>query len=165
MDKIQELENVKARLLQEIKSIDLVIQVLKREKSQEILPDYETLYPLTTATAMFKGRKPSGVIFPDGTRIDAGKWKMVVEVILKDCNNKPEYHEKLEYLCGKVIGRDRVLLAKSIDNMRSPIEIDKDMYLESHYDTESLLRILTIRILDVVGYDYSGIEIAIRNKS
>jgi len=34
---------------------------------------------------------------------------------------------------------------------------------ETHYDTETLLRILITRILDVVNYDYSGISVVIRN--
>ena len=36
--------------------------------------------------------------------------------------------------------------------------------MEAHYDTESLLRIMKVRILDTVGYDYSGIQVAIRNR-
>ena len=46
--------------------------------------------------------------------------------------------------------------------MRSPVQIDEALYVETHYDTETLLRILTTRILDEVGYDYSKIKIAVR---
>ena len=66
-------------------------------------------------------------------------------------------------LRGKVSGRNRVLLGKSAENMRSPVKIDDELYVETHYDTETLLRILTTRILDPVQYDYSRITITVRN--
>lgn len=34
--------------------------------------------------------------------------------------------------------------------------------METHYDAETLMRILTTRILDVVGYDYDKIQIRLR---
>ena len=46
--------------------------------------------------------------------------------------------------------------------MHSPVKIDEALYVETHYDAETLLRILTTRILDAVGYDYSDIRIAIK---
>lgn len=41
--------------------------------------------------------------------------------------------------------------------MHAPLEIDKNLYMESYYDTASLLYVLKERVLDAVGYDYSGI--------
>ena len=65
-------------------------------------------------------------------------------------------------LRGKVQGRNRVLIGSETGKMRSPVQIDEALYVETHYDTETLLRILTTRILDEVGYDYSKIKIAVR---
>lgn len=82
---------------------------------------------------------------------------------MKDCNQIPEKHEKLLELRGKIQGRDRVLLAGTKEGMRSALKVDNGIFIETHYDTESLLRILTTKILDAVAYDYSGIIIIIKN--
>ncbi len=168
MDTIQELQNFRTHLIQEINiTFDRMIQNLRTEQtSSESVNEnreYETLYPLTVGSGIFKGKKPTGIKFPDGTRIDVPTWKKVVEVILQRCNEDPVNHSKLMALRGKLAGRDRIFLGKERGNMRSPVKIDKYLYLETHYDTETLLRILTTRILDAVQYDYSGISIAIRN--
>lgn len=46
--------------------------------------------------------------------------------------------------------------------MRSPIEITNRMYMETHYDTETLLNILINRILIPIGYDVKNISVIIR---
>lgn len=43
--------------------------------------------------------------------------------------------------------------------MDSPIKIDDGIYMETKFDTESLLKVLTGRIFNAVGYDYSGIRL------
>ena len=52
-----------------------------------------------------------------------------------------------------------MLFADTPADMIAPIQIGDDMYLESKFDVESLLNVLKNRILDFVGYDYSGISI------
>ena len=168
MDTIQELQNFRTQLIQEINvAFDTMIQNLRTEQTSIDFAnenrEYETLYPLSVGSGIFKGKKPTGVKFPDGTRVDVPTWKKVVEVILQQCNKEPANHSKLMALRGKLAGRDRVFLGKERGDMRSPVKIDKYLYIETHYDTETLLRILTTRILDAVQYDYSGILIAIRN--
>lgn len=81
---------------------------------------------------------------------------------LKDCCKDRDKHQALMDLRGKILGRNRVLLGSETGKMRSPIKIDEALYVETHYDAETLLRILTTRILDAVGYDYSGIRIAVQ---
>ena len=90
---------------------------------------------------------------------------MVFKEILQRCNADPEKHVALMNLRGKISGRERVLLSNKPKpgTMRSPLQIDENLYVETHYDTETLLRILTTRILNPVDYDYSKISIAIRN--
>ncbi len=82
---------------------------------------------------------------------------------MKRCNDDAGKHAALMALRSRVQGRSRLLLGSGADGMRSPIKIDRGLYMETHYDTESLLRIMKTRILDAVGYDYSGIQVAIRN--
>ena len=83
---------------------------------------------------------------------------------MKRCNDDAEKHNVLMELRRRVQGRSRQLLGNGAAGMRSPIKIDRGLYMEAHYDTESLLRIMKVRILDTVGYDYSGIQVAIRNR-
>lgn len=123
----------------------------------------ELTYPLTTATGIFKRKKPISVTFADGTHVNAGTWKKVAETILKKCSSIPFYHKQLKDLCGKISGRERIFLADKPDCMRSPLKIGEELYIETHYDTETLLRIITTRILNVIQYDYSKITITIRN--
>lgn len=174
MDTIQKMQNFRTQLIQEINvTFDRMIQELRETQEQDVdaagttnnpvVREYESLYPLTAATGMFKGRKPTGVRFPDGTRIDVPTWKKVVEVIMKQCNSVPEKHNALMGIRGKASGRDRVFLGEDPEKMRSPLKIDEGLYIETHYDTETLLRIMIKRILEAVQYDYSGIAITIRN--
>ena len=132
--------------------------------TEETRGDYENIYPLAAEPSIFKGQKPTGLIFGENDRVDVSSWKMVVEKIMKRCDADPEKHAMLMDLRGKVSGRNRVLLAKEIGKMRSPVKIAENLYVETHYDTETLLRILTTRILRVVGYDYTRINVALRNE-
>ena len=168
MDKIQMLQNLRNELIQSINlQIDEIILQLRNEEEpvarREEIHRFESWYPLTSATGIFKGKKPIGVKFEDGTRVDVPTWKQVVCVILQRCVKNPFYDQRLTEIRGRVAGRNRVLLDNQPDKMRSPVEIKKELWVETHYDTESLLRILTTRILAAIDYDYSGISIAVRN--
>lgn len=168
MDKIQMLQNLRNELIQSINlQIDEIILQLRNEQEPvgraEEVPAYERWYSLTASTGIFKGKKVIGVKLRDGRRVDVSTWKRVVEVILQDCVKDEVYKGRLKEISGRVTGRNRVLLARKPDMMRSPIYIAEDLWVETHYDTESLLRILTTRILNAIDYDYSGIAIAVRN--
>lgn len=104
-------------------------------------------------------------MFPDGRRLATPTWKRFVAALMEDCNKDKTRHDKLMLMRNWVQGRERTLLGKSIEKMRSPIMIDEGLYLETHYDTESLLRITTDRILKAVGYDYSSIKVVIRKEN
>lgn len=167
MDKIQMLQNLRNELIQSINlQIDEIILQLRNEEEPVVRREdwnrFEDQYPLTSATGVFKGKKPIGVNFADGTRIDVPTWKQVVCVILKRCIKNSLYNQRLREIRGRVAGRNRVLLDDRPDKMRSPVEIEEGLWVETHYDTESLLRILTTRILDAIDYDYSGISISVR---
>mgnify|MGYP000323683083 FL=1 len=49
------------------------------------------------------------------------------------------------------MGRQCTILAASPEKMHAPLEIDKELYIESYYDTASLLYVLKNRVLDEVG--------------
>ncbi len=172
MDTIQELQLLRAELIQQIDTkIGQILQKLKDEQEnetecvneKEISRVYESLYPLNAGTGIFKGKKPIAVIFADGARVSTPTWKKLSEEVLCHCNADPSKHKALMDLRGKLLGRDRVFLGSEAGKMRSPVKITDALYLETHYDTETLLRILTTRILTAVQYDYSGITIAVRN--
>jgi hypothetical protein len=123
---------------------------------------YESLYPLSVGTGIYKGKRPTGVIFADGRREESPTWKKVVEILMKDCCKDSAKRQKLMNLRGRSLGRNRVLLGSEKGRMRSPLKICEALYVETHYDAETLLRIVTTRILDAVDYDYSGIRIAVQ---
>lgn len=169
MDIVQELQKLREELIREIdEKFDWIIEGMKIEnapssqKGNRKPENYEIMYPLNVGAGIFKGKRPIGIIFADGHRTESPTWKSVAEELLKDCCKAPAQRQALMDLRGKVLGRNRVLLGSETGKMRSPVKIDEALYVETHYDAETLLRILTTRILDMVGYDYSDIRIAIK---
>ena len=120
--------------------------------------------PLTADPSVFKGEKPESILFPDGREIKTPTWKAAVLAIMQDCNTDANMHSQLMELRGKVLGRQRAILAASPEKMHAPLEIAKDLYMESYYDTGTLLYVLKNRVLDEVGYNYSGIRVQFRQE-
>ena len=171
MDVVSELKTLREELIREID--EKIEQVIRQLESRDQTPppqecvqakNYESIYPLNVGTGIYKGKRPTGVIFTDGVRAESPTWKKVTEEILKDCCKDSVRRQALMDLRGKILGRNRVLLGSETGKMRSPVKIAEALYLETHYDAETLLRILTTRILDEVGYDYSKIQIAVKTK-
>ena len=121
----------------------------------------ESILSLSAMPAFFKGKKPISIMLSDGNEIMTKKWKQVVSAILHDCNSDKIMHNRLSEICGKVYGRERVLLSADTQGMDAPIKIDEGIYFESKFDTETLLKVLTERVLKPIGYDYSHIRIKI----
>lgn len=71
-------------------------------------------------------------------------------------------HQRLMNLRGSVAGRTRFILAADPDSMDVPLKIDDDLYFESKFDSEYLMKMMTERVLNVIGYDYSGITVTLR---
>ena len=120
--------------------------------------------PLTANPSVFKGEKPESILFPDGREVKTPTWKTAVLAIMRDCNADAKMHLQLMELRGKVLGRQRAILAASPEKMHAPLEIDKDLYMESYYDTGTLLYVLKNRVLDEVGYNYFGIHVRLRQE-
>lgn len=83
---------------------------------------------------------------------------------MKDCVARPGCRKRLMEMRGRVYGRNRALLSDAGTGMRSPVEIAEGLVAETHYDTETLLKIMTTRLLKPAGYDYGGVTIMIRNE-
>ncbi len=156
MNIIQELCSIRA-------SLDVLCQSIDRIIQDSNPPDnIQSIYPFTMNSSFFKGKSVAAVILPDGMRIDTPTWLKFIEVIMKDC--KEDKCDALMSLRNRVMGRNRVLLGDNPELMRKPIKIDEELFVEGHYDTETLINIVKKRILDVVGYDYSGIRVVIKRE-
>ena len=113
-----------------------------------------------------KGKYPVALTFASGEVVLTPTWKKVVQTILKHCNEQPDMHERLMQLRGKVFGRQRIILGKVPEEMDVTLQIDKDLYVEAKFDTEAdrgrdgaLLTMMERKVLEPVGYDFSGIRI------
>ena len=126
--------------------------------------DIAPTLPLTADPSVFKGEKPESILLPDGREVKTPTWKTAVLAIMRDCNADANMHSQLMELRGKVLGRQRAILAASPEKMHAPLEIDKDLYMESYYDTGTLLYVLKNRVLDEIGYNYSGIHVRLRQE-
>ena len=74
MDIIKELEAMRKRMIQEMNTeFDLLIErAISEGLAMELsAPEeaYESVYPLAAGSKIFKGAKPTSVIFPDNTQI------------------------------------------------------------------------------------------------
>ena len=163
MNIILEVKAAQAYLVKEVnKTFEELIKTL--QSTEEIgKKEYETVYPLTTDPAIFKGKKPTGVLF-DENRIIAHTWKNVFKILILQCNSDTKRHKELMELRNKILGRERIILSDNSRGMLRPFQIDEHLWAETHYDTESLMRVLLHRILDEVGFDYSKISVAVRNE-
>ena len=169
MEIVQELQKLREELIREIdEKIGRMIEVVKNEaapssqKEKQTVKNYEILYSLNVGAGIFKGKRSTGIIFADERRTENPTWKSVAEELMKACCKDSAQRQVLMDLRGKVLGRNRVLLGSETGKMRSLVKIDEVLYVETHYDAETLMRILTTRILDMVGYDYSKIRIAVK---
>ena len=157
MNIMQELNSIRATLDVLCQSVDKMILICQ---SSEQVESIESIFPFTMDSSFFKGKSVAAVILPDGMRVDTATWLKFIEIIMKDCEKKKR--DELMSLRDRVLGRNRVLLGSSSETMRTAIKIDEKLYFEGHYDTETLIKIVKTRILDVVGYDYIGIKVVIK---
>ena len=159
-EQMEILERFREDLHQQVDvRINQMIQQMSLEKEILLKDSLEMKNPLTAYTGIFKGKKAVAVEFSDGSVCRTPTWKKVVEVILKDCISNDTYHNRLLDIRGKVYGKQRVLLAEKPEQMNVPIKIEEGLYFEGKFDTETLLSVLTNRILDAVGYSYQGLQI------
>ena len=161
MDYIEMVEKVREELLQEVnRRCDALIRNYQEEEQGiSSRPENQKRILAWVSPATLKGKKPVSMTFASGETIATPTWKKVVQTILKHCNEQPDMHERLIQLRGKVFGRQRTILGNFPERMDVPIQIDKDLYFEAKFDTEALLTMMERKILEPIGYDFSGIMI------
>ena len=116
---------------------------------------------LSVTPACFKGKKPLAILYPDGTEVEVHTWKQVASQLMRGCAEDECMASKLEDLSGRIFGRDRIILGKTGEGMDVPLKIKDNIYLEAKFDTESLLKVITNRIFDPIGYDYQDIRLQV----
>ena len=136
---------------------------LLRMETGERLDPPETVLPLSAMAAYFKGKKPVAILYPDGMEAPVSTWKKAAVQLLRHCAEDEQMRGRLEEIRGKVFGRNRLLFGDSGYGMDVPLEFYPDMFLESKFDTETLMNVITKRIFDPIGYDYSGIRLKVEN--
>ena len=161
-----ELENTRELLVSGITArIDALIDKVKSGEPLDDRDDgsvIEVIYPLSITPGMFKGTKPTAVFFGD-EKVEVKKWRETYSLILRRCAEIPEKRDALLYLRNKILGRKRTILSDKPDGMDIPIEIADGIFVEGYFDTEWLIKTLTVEILDVVRYDYSDISVSVVN--
>lgn len=162
---LQVIETVREELLAMVnKKIDNLIQKIHNNNSDLTYENMEYKHSLRSNPYIIKGKKPVAVEFPDGQRINIEKWISAAELIMKYCNKDKECHERLMQIRGRIAGKQRVLISSNPESMTLPIKIDEELYFEAKFDTETLFNVITKRILDAAGFDYSGIIIVYTEK-
>lgn len=140
---------------------ELVKKVEKMQRGEENDEmEYEITYPITN-TSVFKGKKPIAVKIQN-KRVITPTWKKVVENILKEVLEDEQMKNKIFGLRDVLLGRVRTRVSKKKNQMRSPLKLCDELYIETHYDTETLMNLL-LEILDSISYDYNNIKVVIKN--
>lgn len=141
-------------------TFDAIVRDIQNFDGKAQNNNFESIYPLSSVIG-FRSKKIIAVII-NGERIKTPTWKMALQIILQDAIKDNNKLVKMYSLCDKLLGRKRTRLSTNPNDMRSPLKLAENLYIESHYDTESLLRLL-LYILDEISYDYSNVKIVIKN--
>ncbi len=166
MNIIEEIEIARQRVIQQVNTEFNALLERAAKSGNDIRTEsrpYELRYPRAAGSGMFKGKKPMAVMIGNES-FEVKTWKELVKAVMEKCTESKDNIIRLYELAGHISGKKRVLLATSDEGMRSPIEIAKHMYMETHYDTETLLNILITRILMPIGYDVGHVWVVIRNE-
>jgi hypothetical protein len=95
-------------------------------------------------------------------RVEVKKWTDVYRLVYGRVNQDPQAHEDLMYLRNKVAGRVRVFISDSPAGMRKPLKVDEEIYVETHYGTQTMWHIMVDLILRYVRYDLSDIKVVVK---
>lgn len=161
---LPKIERCRTELHQMIDDVfnNFILSLVGSDAVHDIQNDRCRVLPLAASPAFFKGTKPTAVFLPDRSEVPVRTWKNAAQVILQDCCADPQRKERMMELRKRVAGNFRFLIHDRPDELSAPLKICDDLYLESKFDTEALLRNITNKLLDRVGYDYRGIVIQYR---
>ena len=159
----KEIYGILKRLQNSLLEMDECIrQLMARIPNEEATQgSYVMERSLSVTPACFKGKKPLAILYPDGTEVEVHTWKQVASQLMRGCAEDESMASKLEDLSGRIFGRDRIILGKTGEGMDVPLKIKDNIYLEAKFDTESLLKVITNRIFDPIGYDYQDIRLQV----
>lgn len=103
-----------------------------------------------------RGTKPTLVKYGNDT-IPVSSWKRAFAAVLDICNRQEHYHEALLTARNETMGRSRKVIADSPQGMLSPLKVDDNLYIETNFSTEALLKLLRERILSRINFDSRSI--------
>jgi hypothetical protein len=161
MDTVTKIRKIQSNLIAYInESFDEILLAVEEYPNNVENEEYERVYSIMNTSAL-KGKKSIAVTI-NGNRIICPTWKRVFYEVLAECNKSLDNHRKLMGLRNKYLGTKRIIISDKPGNMKSPLKIDESLYIETHYDTKSLMDLL-LRILNDLKYDYTNIIIAGRS--
>ncbi len=159
LDKIRKKQEEMILMVNE--TFDKIIKdVSKMQEGLVENNEYEIKYPLSN-TKIFKGKKIVAVLI-GGNRYTVSTWKKAFEIILKDAVKDKNRMSKAKKLCNHLLGHTRNRLSDNPNDMSRPLQIANNLYVETHYDVETLMNLL-LQILNEIKYDYSNITVAVKN--
>lgn len=127
------------------------------ETSGQAIPSGETMsIALHGDINTLRGTKPAFVKYGDEV-IPVTSWKRAFAAVLDICNRQEHYHEALLAIRNETLGRSRKVIADSPQGMLSPLKVDDNLYIETNFSTEALLKLLRDRILNRIDFDSRNI--------
>lgn len=128
-----------------------------RENSGQVIASGETMsIALCGDVSTLRGTKPTLLRHGDDA-IPVTSWKQVFAAVLDICNRQEHYHEALLATRNETLGRSRKVIADSPQGMLSPLKVDDNLYVETNFSTEALLKLLRDRILNRIDFDSRSI--------
>ena len=128
-----------------------------RENPGQAIASGETMgIALYGDISTLRGTKPTLVRYGDEV-IPVTSWKRAFAVVLDICNRQEHYHEALLAIRNETLGRSRKVIADSPQGMLSPLKVDDNLYIETNFSTEALLKLLRDRILNRIDFDNRSI--------
>lgn len=153
---MEQAETTRRKLHEKIdRDYDKLIKTFLKLSSDK--PKGKSILKLSESPALFKGKKPVSIIFPNGSVIIVRSWREVAQTLLSDCNT--QCHDELVKIIDTVYGRQRKLLSSEPENLDVSLKIDEGIYFEIKLSTDMLLSTLKRYIFDAVGYDYTDVSI------
>ena len=128
-----------------------------RENPGQAIASGETMgIALYGDISTLRGTKPTLVRYGDEV-IPVTSWKRAFAAVLDICNRQEHYHEALLAIRNETLGRSRKVIADSPQGMLSSLKVDDNLYIETNFSTEALLKLLRDRILNRIDFDSRSI--------
>ena len=130
--------------------------VIREYSGQAAVPGGTMGIALYGDIGTLRGTKPTLVRCGDEA-VPVTSWKQAFAAVLDICNRQEHYHEALLAIRNETLGRSRKVIADSPQGMLSPLKVDDNLYIETNFSTEALLKLLRDRILNRIDFDSRSI--------